>query len=83
MPFVADFQQEIQSFGTGFVKKQVLSSFLNTKLTSYNLAMKEACPLCGKDNYVMPGLPSHLKTHPHEELVNYILRKTAEERGAK
>jgi hypothetical protein len=39
--------------------------------------MKEACPICGKDNYVMPGLPSHIKTHPHEELANYILRNMA------
>jgi molybdopterin-biosynthesis enzyme MoeA-like protein len=23
--------------------------------------MKEACPICKKDNYMMPGLPSHLK----------------------
>jgi len=42
--------------------------------------MKEKCPVCRKDNYKMPGLPSHLKTHPHEELVNYILRITEEER---
>jgi len=27
-----------------------------------------------KDNYIMPDVHSHLKTHPHEELVNYILR---------
>jgi len=43
--------------------------------------MKETCPICKKDNYIMPGLPSHLKTHPLEELVNYILRKVAEERS--
>jgi hypothetical protein len=42
--------------------------------------MKETCPICRKDNYKMPGLPSHLKTHPHDELVNYILRQVAEER---
>lgn len=36
--------------------------------------MKEVCPVCTKNDYIMPGLHSHLKTHPHEELVNYILR---------
>jgi hypothetical protein len=33
-----------------------------------------------KNNYKMPGLPSHLKTHPQDELVNYILRQVAEGR---
>jgi len=45
--------------------------------------MKEACPICKKDNYIMPGLPSHLKTHSHDELVNYILRNIDEERSAR
>jgi hypothetical protein len=42
--------------------------------------MKEACPICKKDNYMMPGLPSHHKTHSHDER-NYILRKEVEERN--
>jgi hypothetical protein len=44
--------------------------------------MKETCPICMKNNYKMPGLPSHLKTHSQDELVNYILRQVAEERSS-
>jgi len=42
--------------------------------------MKEKCPVCKKDNYRMPGLPSHVKTHPHDELVNFIIRLKENER---
>jgi hypothetical protein len=45
--------------------------------------MKEAFPICKKDNYIMPRLPSRLKSHSHDELVTYILRKEAEERSVR
>ena len=45
--------------------------------------MKEQCPICLKDNYVMPGLPSHIKTHSHDELANFIIRVTEDQRKTK